>query len=131
MKKQSQFENGEMNVSLFMGKDYGNRWQRRVRKNKANQSQSSYSTAENAQCAEVLDVYSLCFLCGLGGLCGQCHLKKQSQFENGQMNGTSIIIKDYANMGALGLRKNKANSKPIKACPERSRMGQFHLPPKG
>ncbi len=36
------------------------------------------------------------------------------------MNGTSITAKDYANMGAFGRRKNKANSKPISKPRKRS-----------
>jgi len=42
-----------------------------------------------------------------------------------QMNVNDDRKKDYENetLGESG--KNKANSKPTKACPERSRMGQF------
>ncbi len=41
------------------------------------------------------------------------------------MNVNIYYIKDYQNFIPLAGQKNKPNSKPIKPCPERSRMGQF------
>jgi hypothetical protein len=42
-----------------------------------------------------------------------------------KMNANVFITKDYENETALRPQKNKPNSNPNKACPERSRMGQF------
>ncbi len=47
------------------------------------------------------------------------------------MNVNLYVMEDYENEPPSGPKKtnpNKPNSNPIKACPERSRMGQF---PKG
>ncbi len=52
------------------------------------------------------------------------------------MNVNSLITMEYENLSDWTIGQNKANSNPIKACPERtcpeqgrrSRMGQFHLP---
>ncbi len=40
------------------------------------------------------------------------------------MNANVYVIEDYENETAFRPQKNKPNSNPIKACPERSRMGQ-------
>ena len=52
-------------------------------------------------------------------------LKKQSQFVPGQNGATSYLKGDYDNKPACEADENKAN----KACPERSRMGQFSVGP--
>jgi len=44
-----------------------------------------------------------------------------------KMSANVFITKDYENETAFRFQK-KTN--PIKACPERSRMGQFYLPPR-
>jgi hypothetical protein len=41
-----------------------------------------------------------------------------------QMNVNSLITMNYEKFLPLAGQKNKPNSNPIKACPERSRMGQ-------
>ena len=46
-----------------------------------------------------------------GGLKG--NLKKQSQFTPGQIGIKSYMKGNYGNIATCGLRKNKANSKPI------------------
>jgi len=51
--------------------------------------------------------------------------------ESPKMNVNVFTTKDYENKTAFRLRKNKPNSNPNNACPERSRMGQFHLPQRG
>jgi len=53
--------------------------------------------------------------------------------ERPKMNANVFLTKDYENKTVFGPQKTnpiKPNSNPIKACPERSRMGQFHIPPK-
>jgi hypothetical protein len=42
-----------------------------------------------------------------------------------QMNVSSVKTKDCENEIAFWPPKNKPKTNPIKACPERSRMGQF------
>jgi hypothetical protein len=49
------------------------------------------------------------------------NLKKQSQFVPGVKNISPFSLNDYGDFSAAGDAENKAN----KACPERSRMGQF------
>ena len=44
-----------------------------------------------------------------------CDLKKQSQFSKGRTNLIVCIERDYEYFHVFGRRKNKANSKPIKA----------------
>ncbi len=50
---------------------------------------------------------------------------KQTQFPKSQMNVNLYNTRDYENKPNWTLGENKPNSNPIKACPERSRMGQF------
>jgi len=52
-------------------------------------------------------------------------LKKQSQFAGGKIGVNSFTKGYYGNILLYGARKNKAKTNPIKACPERSRMGQL------
>ncbi len=52
-------------------------------------------------------------------------LTNKANFGKAQMNVIVYYIKDYQNFIPLAGYKNKPNSNPIKACPERSRMGQF------
>jgi len=51
-------------------------------------------------------------------------MQNKPNFQKSQMNVNSIITIDYENIIDWTLGQNKPNSNPIKACPERSRMGQ-------
>jgi len=60
-------------------------------------------------------------------------MQNKPNFRKAKMNVSNIITMNYENFIPLAGQKNKPNSNPIKACPERSRMGQFqtgHLPVK-
>ncbi len=50
--------------------------------------------------------------------------RNKPNFQHAQMNVNIYYIKDYQIFIPLAGQKNKPNSNPIKACPERSRMGQ-------
>ncbi len=52
-------------------------------------------------------------------------MQNKPNFQNDQMNVSNIITSNYKNYIPLAGQKNKPNSNPNKACPERSRMGQF------
>ncbi len=52
-------------------------------------------------------------------------MQNKPNFLDAQMNISSILTTDYENKHNWTLGQNKPNSNPIKACPERSRMGQF------
>ncbi len=54
--------------------------------------------------------------------------RNKPNFQYAQMNVSNIITMNYKNFIPLAGYKNKPNSNPLKACPERSRMGQS---PKG
>jgi len=50
----------------------------------------------------------------------------QTQFlQRPKMNANVFVTKDYRKKDDFAVQKNKPNSNPNKACPERSRMGQF------
>ncbi len=51
--------------------------------------------------------------------------RNKPNFQDAQMNVSNIITMNYKNFIPLAGYKNKPNSNPLKACPERSRMGQF------
>jgi len=55
-------------------------------------------------------------------------MQNKPNFHDTQMNVNPYNTTDYENISDWTLSENKPNSNPIKACPERSRMGQF---PKG
>ena len=57
-------------------------------------------------------------------------MQNKPNFQKAKMNVNSLITTDYENKWQRKVRKNKPNSNPIKACPERSRMGQFLQRPK-
>ncbi len=56
-------------------------------------------------------------------------MQNKPNFKDAQMNVSNIITMNYKNFIPLAGYKNKPNSNPIKACPERSRMGQFPKSP--
>jgi len=51
-------------------------------------------------------------------------MQNKPNFQDTQMNVSLNITKDYENKRNWTIGQNKPNSNPIKACPERSRMGQ-------
>ncbi len=51
-------------------------------------------------------------------------MQNKPNFQKAKMNVNIYYIKDYQIFIPLAGQKNKPNSNPIKACPERSRMGQ-------
>jgi hypothetical protein len=61
------------------------------------------------------------------------NLKKQSQFEPGLVGATSYLEGDYDKIPLCGAQENKAKQSQFRACPfgklkacsERSRMGQI------
>ena len=65
-------------------------------------------------------------------------MQNKPNFQDAQMNLSSILTKNYENESVWTLGENKPNSNPIKAGPERiytelrrsSRMGQFQNPAK-
>jgi len=74
--------------------------------------------------------------CRLSSVVGPLHLSRtlykstlfmqnKPNFRKAKMNVSNIITMNYKNFIHLAGYKNKPNSNPIKACPERSRMGQF------
>ena len=52
-------------------------------------------------------------------------MQNKANSQRAQMNVSIFSKIGYENKSDWTLGENKANSKPIKACPERSRMGQF------
>jgi len=57
-------------------------------------------------------------------------MQNKPNFRKSQMNVNHYNTKKYEKYIPLAGQKNKPNSNPIKACPERSRMGQFLQRPK-
>jgi hypothetical protein len=55
-------------------------------------------------------------------------MQNKPNFRKSQMNVSFFYTKDYENISDWTPGESKPNSNPIKACPERSRMGQL---PKG
>ncbi len=52
-------------------------------------------------------------------------MQNKPNFQKSQMNVIIYNTIDYENISDWTIGQNKPNSNPIKACPERSRMGQF------
>ena len=52
-------------------------------------------------------------------------MQNKPNFQKSQMNVSIFPQMAYENKHNRTLGENKPNSNPIKACPERSRMGQF------
>ncbi len=57
-------------------------------------------------------------------------MQNKPNFRKSQMNVSIYLQTDYENKHNWTIGENKPNSNPIKACPERSRMGQFLQRPK-
>ncbi len=49
-------------------------------------------------------------------------MQNKANFRKAQMNVNSFITKDYRKIDAFAVKKNKANSKPIKANFQKAKM---------
>jgi hypothetical protein len=95
---------GQNDVKLIFTRVYGDINGLRQQKNKANFKRNVIFSAEGLRLPQSLRSFAMTFV---------GNLKKQSQFLKGQINTNFCLTKDYGNKTAFGLRKNKANSKPI------------------
>ncbi len=97
-----------MNVNPYNTKDYENKWQRRVRKNKPNSNpiKPNFKKAKmNVNLTITKDYRKKDDF--------SVRINKPN-FRNGQkMNANAFLQKDYENETTLRPQKNKANSKPI------------------
>ena len=86
------------------------------------------NTGDFVICDLEFPIYDFCCVisvkCGRSGAIGDiiCEVlttffAKQSQFENGRVNVSSFLKKDYGNGPRFEGLKNKANSKPIRRPP--------------
>jgi hypothetical protein len=94
VKKQTQFWNTKVNVTVVDTRNYEDILQFQGRKNKANSFRIEYCVMRIAK----------------------RNLKKQSQFSNIQMSVTSVMTKAYDNRPAFGVRENKPNLFRIECC---------------
>ena len=90
----------QINANSLVIKDYENRWQRRVRKNKANQSQFVFFTAENAEFAEFLLIKDLC----------QCNWIKHNYLAMALFPLTSSTARDYNEIFSTTISNSKGKN---------------------
>jgi len=123
MQNKPNFQKSQMNISIYLQTAYKNKFDWTLGENKPNSNPIKPNCRKgkiDAKCVFTKDY------------------RKKNDFavrknkpnsnpisEKPKMNANVFITKDYENETAFRLRKNKPKQTQFKACPERSRMGQF------